>query len=146
MATVMANTIPPKTKLASIQKFWLYLRRATYLRCPVCGISPIFLSFKQVESIPDWFATLPGCPRCDYVYDREPGYFLLALWVINFGLVAVVGIGVLFLLDYLFTDLSVGQLLFFTLVPLWGLGILSARHTKAFFMALDHWVNPINYD
>lgn len=142
----MVNKLPPQTKFLSIQKFWLYLRRAAYLRCPVCGKSPIFMSLSQVESISDWFATLPGCPRCDYVYDREPGYFLLALWIINFSLVAVVGIGLLFLLDTLFPHLSIGQLIFFTLMPLWLLGILSARHTKAFFMALDHWVNPINHD
>lgn len=142
----MVNKLPPKNKLASTQKFWLYLRRAACLRCPVCGISPVFMSLGQVESISDWFATLPGCPRCDYVYDREPGYFLLALWTINFSLVAVVGIGLLFLLDTLFPGISIAQLIFFTLVPLWILGILSARHTKAFFMALDHWMNPINYD
>ncbi len=141
----MVNKGPSETKSPSIRKFWLYLRRAARLRCPVCGISPIFLSLNQVESIPDWFATLPGCPRCDYLYDREPGYFLLALWVINFSLVAVVGIGLLFLLDMLFPNLSLAQLIFFTMVPLWILGIISARHTKAFFMALDHWVNPVNH-
>lgn len=84
---------------------------------------------------------LPGCPRCGYTYNREPGYFLFALWLINFGIVAIFGIGLLFALDTLF-ELSTAQLLFFILVPLWVLGILSVRHTKAFFLALDHLLSP----
>jgi hypothetical protein len=134
-----------KAEPRSIQKFWLYLGRASRLRCPVCGISPLFPPVSQVESISDWFAMLPGCPRCDYRYDREPGYFLLALWMVNFSIVAIFGGGLMLSLDYYVPDISTGQLIFFTLVLLWVLGILSVRHTKAFFMAVDHFVNPIDY-
>lgn len=133
----MANN--PKPTLT--QKIWLYLRRTIRLRCPECGISPLYLPASRVESISDWFTMLPGCPRCGYPYDREPGYFIFALSMINFGLVAVFGVGTLLLLDSLF-DLSTAQLIFFTLLPLWLLGILSARHTKAFFLALDHLLSP----
>jgi uncharacterized protein (DUF983 family) len=139
--TVMVNKSPSDPRRSLTQKFWLYLNRTARLRCPECGISPLFPPASRVESISDWFTMLPGCPRCGYAYDREPGYFLFALWMINFAIVAIVGSGLLFLLDYLF-ELSTAQLLFFTLVPLWVLGILSVRHTKAFFLALDHWLSP----
>jgi hypothetical protein len=142
----MTNPSPFTSPLPLTRKIWLYLRRSFFLRCPVCGISPLFLPASRVESISDWFTMLDGCPRCDYVYDREPGYFLLALWVINFGLVAIFGVGLLLLLDYFFPRFTAAHLIFFTLVPLWALGILSARHTKAFFMAVDHFVNPISRD
>ncbi|GIK41273.1 MAG: hypothetical protein BroJett011_51060 [Chloroflexota bacterium] len=137
----MADKVPTSRKQPLIRKGWIYLNRTTRLRCPECGISPLFPPARRVESISDWFTMLPGCPRCGYAYDREPGYFLFALWMINFAIVAFVGIGLLFLLDSYF-DLSTAQLLFFTLVPLWGLGILSTRHTKAFFLALDHLLSP----
>jgi hypothetical protein len=88
----------------------------------------LFPPLSRVESISDWFAMLPGCPRCDYAYQREPGYFLFALWMINFTLVAIFGVSLLLLLDYLFPNLSTAQLIFFTLVPLWVLGILSLAH------------------
>lgn len=84
---------------------------------------------------------LPGCPRCGYAYEREPGYFLLALWIVNFSIVAIFGVGLMLSLDYFF-ELTTAQLLFVTLVPIWILGILSVRHTKAFFLALDHLLNP----
>ncbi len=80
---------------------------------------------------------LPGCPRCGYAYEREPGYYLSALWVIHFVGVAIFGVALLFLLDYFFPAASTAQLLFFTLVPVWGLGLLFIRHVKAFFLAFD---------
>lgn len=124
-----------------LKKAWLYLYRAIIWRCPVCGISPLFMPLKRVEGITDWFDTLDGCPRCDYYYYREPGYFLLALWVINFWIVAIFGVIEVLLLDWLF-HLSLPLLLFVTLVTMWVLGILTARHTKAIFMAFDHLVHP----
>jgi hypothetical protein len=142
----MANSSSPNSQLSSNQKIRLYLRRSMWLKCPVCGISPLFPPLNRVESISDWFAMLPGCPRCGYAYQREPGYFLFALWMINFALVAIFGVGLLLFLDHLFPGLSAAPLIFFTLVPLWVLGILSVRHTKAFFMALDHWLNPLEHD
>jgi uncharacterized protein (DUF983 family) len=95
------------------------------------------MPFNRVESLTDWFTILPGCPRCGYAYEREPGYFLSALWVIHFLGVAVFGVGLLLLLDYFFPDASTAQLIFFTLLPAWALGILCIRHVKAFFLAFD---------
>ena len=48
-------------------------------------MSPLFLPARRTESITDWFTMLPGCPRCNYGYEREEGYFLFALSLINFG-------------------------------------------------------------
>jgi len=94
-----------------------------------------------VEGITDWVDTLDGCPRCDYVYHREPGYFLFALWIINFGIVAIVGVIQVLVLYYWF-NLSTPAIMFTTLVSMWALGLLSARHTKAFFIAFDHLIHP----
>ena len=123
------------------QKAWRYFRRSARLRCPVCGISPLFLPARRTEGILDWFTILPGCPRCGYRYEREPGYFLFALWLFSFGLVPVVGVGLLLLLVRLF-ELSTAQMVFFTLVPTLLLGIISVRHVKAFYLAFDHLVHP----
>lgn len=125
----------------SVHKIRFYLWRSARLRCPVCGISPLFLPARRAESVTDWFRMLPGCPRCSYPYEREPGYFLFALWMINFGMVTFFGLGLLLVLDHYF-DLSTAQLMFFTLVPLWLLGIISVRHVKAFFLTLDHLIHP----
>ncbi|MEM7348899.1 MAG: DUF983 domain-containing protein [Chloroflexota bacterium] len=126
---------------ATRSEFWLYLKRSLKLRCPVCGISPLFIEIKNTESLTDWFEVLPGCPRCGYRYDREPGYFLFALWLINFTIASLIGVGLLLLLESYF-DLSTPQLIIILLTPIWALGILSARHTKAIFLALDHLIHP----
>ena len=134
----------PDMEPFSAKKAGRYFGRSARLRCPrwpVCGISPLFMSAQRTESLSDWFTMLPGCPRCNYVYEREPGYFLFALWLINFGMVTFFGLGLLLLLDSMF-ELSTAQLIFFTLVPLWVLGIITVRHIKASFLALDHLVHP----
>ena len=139
--SVIDNKLGSKTEVGSIRRAWNYALRAIRWRCPVCGISPLFLSVGRVEGITDWFDMLDGCPRCDYDYHREPGYFLLALWIINFWIVAIVGLVQVVILDRLF-DISTAALIFVILITMWLLGILTARHTKAFFLALDHLVHP----
>src|SRR5438270_13736892 len=71
---------------------WLYLKRALLLRCPECGISPMFVSWRRTRSLDDWFKPLDGCPRCGYAYEREPGYFLLATWGSQYFTVGGIGL------------------------------------------------------
>lgn len=66
---------------------------------------------------------------------------MLAIGLVSFGVVIVVGMGLVLLLDSLF-ELSTAQLIFFTLVPTWAVSILSVRHAKAFFLAIDHFLDP----
>jgi hypothetical protein len=45
----------------------------------------------KIRSLRDYFAPLDGCPRCGYAYERETGYFLLAIWAINYGVESRLG-------------------------------------------------------
>ena len=72
---------------------WRYLCRAIRLRCPACGISPIFIVVRCVRRLRDWFTPLDGCPRCGYPYEREPGYYLIPIWAINYGVGVSLGWG-----------------------------------------------------
>jgi uncharacterized protein (DUF983 family) len=127
-----------KENQSSLKKAWLYFYRSARLRCPVCGVSPLFQPVTKIRSGLDWFETLPGCSHCDYAYDQEPGYFMLALWMFDYGAAALFGIG-LFLILFNFFELSTGKLLLFTLVPTIVLAVLIVRHAKAFYLALDHY-------
>ena len=120
---------------------WLFIRRGLHLRCPECGVSPIFVPAKRVRSIWDWFTPLDGCPRCGYAYEREQGYFLLAVWGVNYGVVAGLGLIVSFTLDHLF-GLSTTKQIFFVIAPLPFLSFLIARHAKSLFIAMDHYFDP----
>jgi uncharacterized protein (DUF983 family) len=122
-----------------------YLGRALLLRCPVCGKSPIFTPLLGTRCPRDWFTPLDGCPRCGYPYEREAGYFLVSVWIINYGAGSVLGI-LIYLLMELFVPLSLGQLILAVVVPIFFFNILFARHAKALFIALDHYWDPHEKD
>lgn len=117
---------------------WLYFYRGLWLKCPVCGVSPLFRPVGQMRNINDWFETLKGCPHCDYKYDRESGYFMAALWMFDYGLASLFGI-ILLLMLFFFFQLSTWQLLLLTLLPTFLFAVLFVRHAKAFWLAIDHF-------
>src|SRR4051794_10502436 len=80
---------------------WCCIRRALRWRCPECGISPIFTPLRRVRSAFDWFEPLDGCPRCGYAYQREQGYFLLAIWGVNYGVVAGLALVISLMFEWL---------------------------------------------
>ncbi len=126
-------------ELTPSRRAWLYFYRSLRWTCPVCGLYPLFCPVSRVRNLNDWFATLPGCPHCQYAYDREPGYFLLAFWMFDYGLAALFGIA-LFLTLSNFFQLSVGPVLVGTLIPVTIFALLIVRHAKAIYLAMDHYL------
>lgn len=120
---------------------WVYIGRALKLRCPECGISPMFVPFKRVRSLYDWATPLDGCPRCGYAYLREEGYFLLATWGVNYGIVAGLGMFISLMFEWLH-PLPLTYYLFFVLSPMPVLSVLLIRHAKSLFLAMDHFFDP----
>jgi uncharacterized protein (DUF983 family) len=120
---------------------WTFIGRALRLRCPECGISPIFRPLRQTRSLFDWFTPLDGCPRCGYAYQREQGYFLLSIWALNYGLIAGLALLISFTLDMLF-DLSLWTQIVCVFAPMPLFSFLFSRHSKALFLALDHYCDP----
>ena len=127
--------------LTSWQNFRLYLGRALRLRCPECGLSPLFVPARRVRSIWNWFTPLDGCPRCGYAYERESGYFLLATWAFNYGIVGLVGIVAAVLLDIFFHP-PLTALIVFLLISMPLMSFLFARHAKSLYLAMDHFCDP----
>jgi uncharacterized protein (DUF983 family) len=130
------------TKLFSWHRIRQYLWRATLCRCPVCGTRPIFVPVRQVRSFHDWLTPLDGCPVCGYAYDREPGYFLMSLWAIGYGVSALVGIAIYVYLQVWHSDWSLVATLLAVALPLPVVNVLFARHAKAYFLAIDHLFDP----
>ena len=60
------------------------LARGIVKHCPRCGQGHLFRR---------WFRMIDKCPRCDYLYDREEGFWLGA-FVVNFA-VAEGSLGIL---------------------------------------------------
>ncbi len=131
---------PPRAK-HDPPRFWRFFRRGMLLRCPECGISPVFIPVKKVRSIYDWFTPLDGCPRCGYAYAREDGYFLLAVWGINYGIVAGLGTLAGLLIQSRYNP-GLWSPLWLLLLPVPMLSFLLARHAKSLFLAMDHYFDP----
>ena len=122
-------------------KALLYGRRALALLCPTCGKTQLFHPWKNVKSLSSWFTPNDGCPFCGYAFEREPGYFLLAIWGVNYGVVALGGMALYFVLRY-WTEWSPQLIFCLTVLPAPLLSILLARHAKSFFLAMDHFCDP----
>lgn len=118
-----------------------YFFRACRLQCVECGTKPIFTPLLKVRSLSDYFAPLDGCPRCGYAYERETGYFLLAIWAINYGVGSLAGIAFYFYLEFNYR-LPLPTLMASVILPIVAFNILFSRHSKAFFLALDHYFDP----
>lgn len=94
-----------------------------------------------MRSLRDWFTPLDGCPRCGYPYEREPGYYLMSIWAINYGAGSLLGLAIYGFLEWKF-DLSVEGLLVAVLAPVFFFSLFFARHAKALFLALDLFFDP----
>jgi uncharacterized protein (DUF983 family) len=107
------------------------LRRAVGLRCPRCGRAPLFTGF---------FRMAGRCPACGLFFERETGYFVGAMYI-NYGLTVGLALVGYFLLDAWLAPSAGWQATvwgtFAALFPLW-----SFRYSKAFWLALDHLVDP----
>ena len=142
MSEVEAEAKPPSpAPPAERPRAWTYIGRAMRMRCPECGRQPIFVPVRRVRSLFDWFYPLDGCPQCGYAYEREQGYFLLAIWGVNYGLIAGGGmlIGML-LLSYTHVRMWVILVWLACLMPV--ASFLFARHAKALYLAMDHYFDP----
>lgn len=110
------------------------------LKCPSCGESPIFCELGKVRSFRDWATPLEGCEKCGYKYDREPGYFLMAVWAVNYGVCGIFGVALY--VTALLLGLELPQMLAMVLTPVAIANVLFVRHAKAYFLAFDHFVDP----
>lgn len=99
------------------------------------------MPLSQTRSVWNWFTPLDGCPRCGYAYERESGYFLMATWGVNYGVVAGLGMGLALLLDAT-VGLTVRQAILYVFLPLPLFAFAFARHAKSLYLALDHYFDP----
>lgn len=66
------------------------LARALALRCPRCGMTALYTGA---------FAMREVCAVCGLRYEREPGYFVGAIYV-NYAAAVAIGIGTVLVLDW----------------------------------------------
>ena len=109
----------------------LAVRRALGLRCPRCGRGALFAGLVRMPT---------HCPVCGLTFEREAGYFIGAIYI-NYGLTVGLAVAGYFALEAWLAPSAGRQVAvwgaFAVLFPLW-----SFRYSKAFWLALDHLVDP----
>lgn len=101
----------------------------------------MFIPLRRTRSLHDWFTPLDGCPRCGYAYEREIGYFLMAIWAVGYGFGSLFGLAVYLTLETYY-KVSLPTIMIATILPVVVFALLFARHAKAYFLAFDHFVDP----
>jgi uncharacterized protein (DUF983 family) len=113
------------------QPLFKALAAALQLRCPRCGQRTLFRNM---------FAMNRECASCHLVFEREPGYFVGAIYI-NYAATAGVAVAGFLILDAC-TSVSVT-----TQIVLWcifgvGFPLCFFRYSKSLWLALDHFINP----
>jgi uncharacterized protein (DUF983 family) len=124
-----------------IRRLLVYLGRGLRLRCPECGVSPVFVPTLKTRTWRDWVTPLDGCPRCGYAYERESGYFLIAIWGIHYFTVTGLGLAAGLVIDAL-VPVPLWALVALAAVPTVVFGFFFARYAKSLYLAIDHYFDP----
>ena len=103
------------------------------LRCPRCGSGRLFKG---------WFRMVAHCPRCNYKFEREEGFFLGA-YVVNIGFsqlvaVAFIAIGIIATLP----DPPTGKLIIIGVAVVVATPFLFYPFSKTIWTGLDMIMHP----
>jgi uncharacterized protein (DUF983 family) len=122
------NTPIPSGKPNQKPGVW---RKVWTLRCPVCGTGKIFRNFINMA---------PACTVCGYIYEREQGYFIGAMYI-NYG-VTVLAIMAGWVILELVVKVSWDMMLWLLAIIAIGIPIGFYPYSKALWMALDLSFDP----
>ena len=96
---------------------WLTLKDMLAQRCPRCRMGKMF----PYSIFRGWPKMHSRCPVCGLLFDREPGYFLGAMYIsyiVGLGMVAVLSVAVWAVTAWGLTkDVIVAVVLFLPLAP-----------------------------
>ena len=108
--------------------------RALQLRCPRCGVGPLFKNFVVMNV---------RCPHCSLKFERAPGYFLGSTYV-NYGFMAITTTAMYMGLHYgaeISNEVLTGPLIVYCVV----MPIVLFRYARAWWLAMDCYCDPTGF-
>jgi uncharacterized protein (DUF983 family) len=112
------------------------LAYALRLRCPHCGETPLL-------EPGSWLTFRDGCRKCNYTFEREPGYFTGASWVINYTVAGVTAAGAGALLLWQAPGVPLDLVIGIAAAVGIAVAIGFFPVAKALWMWLDHKLHPL---
>ena len=101
------------------------------LKCPRCGKGDICAGMFKMSA---------DCSNCHFKFEREPGYFVGAMYI-NYGATVVIAFGGYFALDYL-TPISFLQNFILWIVFSGLFPALFFRYSRSLWLSIDYMFNP----
>lgn len=83
-------------------------------KCPNCIKGQVFEKDKRIFKIPVMFSK---CSVCYYKFEREPGYFIGAMYI-SYGFAVLQGLITFLVTFYLFPSLSIEWISFFVILAI----------------------------
>lgn len=100
------------------------------LRCPRCLTGRVFRSIFRMHT---------HCPECDLVFEREPGYFLGAMYI-SYALALVAVAPVYLVLAY--RNIAFATIIAALVVQLTVLSPLLFQYARVLWLHIDQLVDP----
>ena len=122
-----------RIELAEIS-YGTFVSRAFKLRCPRCGVGPLFKSFITMHD---------RCSHCSLKYERAPGYFLGSTYL-NYGFMAITTTTSYMALHY-GADISNQRLAPFLGAYCLLMPLILFRYARSWWLAMDCYCDPIGF-
>ena len=107
------------------------LGRALRLKCPDCGLSPLYKSLFKMNT---------RCEYCGLVYEREQGYFIGAIYL---NVIATESLLLGTLIVYGLITRRIDETILTVLVVLaLTLPLVFFHHSRSLWLGIDHLLNP----
>lgn len=101
------------------------------LRCPECRRESLFRGLFRMRAV---------CPGCGYLIEREPGYFIGAIYI-NYAATIALCLGGFFILDWLASPSLAVHLIVWPAVAV-IFPLLFFRYSKSLWLNVDHFISP----
>ncbi len=107
------------------------LRRGIKLRCPDCGLGPLYRSPFRMNT---------HCDYCGLIYEREQGYFIGAIY---FNVIATESLLLGTLVVYGLITARIDQTILTALIALaLTLPLVFFHHSRSLWLCVDYILNP----
>jgi ABC-2 type transport system ATP-binding protein len=129
-AAALGREKPPS--MVNLRRIRQLLSRALRLRCLRCGEGQLFHGLFRMH---------PECPMCGLKFEREPGYFLGAIYI-NYAATVICMLAGFFAFDYFVQPSLTSQIItwssFGVVFPM-----LFYRYSKSLWLCLDYLFSPV---
>jgi uncharacterized protein (DUF983 family) len=112
-----------------------FIRNVFKEKCPNCKEGAAFKKGIPLLGFPEMNET---CPSCDYKFEREPGYFIGAMYL-SYGLALVQGVIAYVLAQLLLPPLSVSWLLFIVISTFFLFSKKNYKWSRLLYIYIFPW-------